>query len=497
MRHIRDRFAFSFGTCLLLAVMAAVSIGLNTNLRALRGLTVRVTPSWARRIATGRGYREINEPGSPWHDHFPPGYPATLALLWRFASRSVVVAHVFSASCTVVAVLLAWRWFRMIYPPRTALILGLALAINWTWARVGGSIQSEPWYMLWELLVVVIAVQAGRYNTSEIGVVLGLVLATSILIRHVGVCLTLAVVLDLGLRRRWKASLLAGLITVLLILPWVIWLAAVHHHPQLSLFTTDGLMDRIAGQAIFYYQRLPDQVAGPFVEVATVLQRSPAVATAANLWAAMVMGVIVWGWVRILRTHRRRLAGIIAFTTLSLLLIWPFTEAGRFLIPIVPVVLVGLTEGLASVITQARLKRPRDWAVAIVLAISVPYPVYCIINGRAEAQRQSHAQFDAACRWIAGHATQPGPILSRHPGEVFWQTGHTAIEPNSSNPDAIDRLIDRFGVTYLLIDDERYINAGLNPLTQYVEQYSNRTVFVWGSSHGSTSVRVFEIRRSK
>ena len=94
---------------------------------------------------------------------------------------------------------------------------------------------------------------------------------------------------------------------------------------------------------------------------------------------------------------------------------------------------------------------------------------------------------------LPGMITRPGPILTRHPGEVFWQTGRPAVEPDSSSPDAINRLIDRLGVTYLLIDEERYVNAGLNPLKQYVEQYPDRVLFVWGRSHGSTSVKVFEI----
>jgi len=47
-----------------------------------------------------------------------------------------------------------------------------------------------------------------------------------------------------------------------------------------------------------------------------------------------------------MRTPRRRLAGLIALFTLALLLVWPFTEAGRFLFPIVPFLLVGATEAL-------------------------------------------------------------------------------------------------------------------------------------------------------
>src|SRR5690349_24054015 len=36
----------------------------------------------AKSLATGRGYRWLNIPGAPPATHFPPGYPAVLALLW-------------------------------------------------------------------------------------------------------------------------------------------------------------------------------------------------------------------------------------------------------------------------------------------------------------------------------------------------------------------------------------------------------------------------------
>jgi Dolichyl-phosphate-mannose-protein mannosyltransferase len=484
----------TFGACLFLTVVAVASVGLNTDLSAPPRFDGAGYAILGEALATGRGYREINNPESPRHDHFPPGYPATLALLWRITGRSVVAAHAFSALCTVAAVLLAWNWFRTMYPPRSALVLGLALAINWTWGRVGGSIQSEPFFMLWELLAVLVAVRAGRHGGTGIGIVLGLALAAGVLVRHVGVCLVVAVVVDLALRVRWKTLSATGLTTVVLVLPWVAWLALVHHHPQLGLFTTEGLAERIAGQAVFYLQRLPDQVIGPFVEVGTVLHRSPAVAVAANLWAAMATSIMVWGWLHTLQTPRRRLAGIVAFTTLALLLVWPFTEAGRFLVPLVPFLLVGLTEGLSHALARAGLRRPRDWAVGIVLALSVPYAAYSVVNGRAHAQRRIHADFDAACQWIAQHATRPGPVLTRHPGEVFWQTVHPAVEPDSADPDAINRLIDRLGVTYLLIDEDRYVNAASSPLEQYVKRYPDRVAFVWGGNRGMATIRVFEVR---
>ncbi len=91
-----------------------------------------------------------------------------------------------------------------------------------------------------------------------------------------------------------------------------------------------------ATQALFYARRIPDAIAGPFVEVATVFARSPWLGGVATLGAVAVSLVVVVGWVRLVRSPRRRLGGLIPLTTLPLLLVWPFTEAGRFLIPLFP-----------------------------------------------------------------------------------------------------------------------------------------------------------------
>src|SRR3954447_13231294 len=143
MKRLPRWVGSTLGPCVLLAAVAAVSVGLKTELSAPPRFDGAGYAVLGEALAVGRGYREIDRPGSPRHAHFPPGYPAALAILWKATGRSAAAAHLFSAGCMVAAVLLAWHWFRTIYPPGPALILGLALALNWTWGRTGGAIQSE------------------------------------------------------------------------------------------------------------------------------------------------------------------------------------------------------------------------------------------------------------------------------------------------------------------------------------------------------------------
>lgn len=458
-------------------------------------------------LASGRGYREIDHPDAPRHAHFPPGYPAALAALWRATGgRSEPVAHGFSLACTAAAAAAAWRWFRTMYGPGVAWLLGMALAVNWTWGRVGGSIQSEPLFLLLEALAWLAAVRAGRRGDVPSGAVLGGLLAACTLTRHVGVALAAALVLDLLWKGRRSAALAAAVTGVVLVLPWVAWLASVRAPNQAGLLTRDGLAERVVSQALFYVQRLPDQWTGPVVEIGTVFRRGKGLGVAVNAWAALATGLIVFGWARTLRTPRRRTVALSAFATMGLLLVWPFTEAGRFLIPLVPCLLAGAVEGSAAVLAWSKdrigiasssvhhiSRRPRAVAATAVLALSLPYSVYALATGRAEAQRRTNAGFDAACAWIAREGNRPGPVLTRHAGEVYWQTGRTALASDGDDPEAVARAIDGRGVAYLLADEERYANAPASAILEFVRRDPGRFREVWARDDGGSTVRVYEV----
>jgi hypothetical protein len=483
---------------LFIALCSAGSLAGNTSLGAPPRFDGAGYAMLAEALATGQGYRDIALPEPTRHTHFPPGYPTALAVLWKMTGRSVAAAHLFSCACTVTATVLAWWWFRCFYPPRIAFALGLALAVNWTWGRYGGAILSEPMFLLLGQLALLGAVNAARYGGVTSGVVLGTLLAACVLTRHVGVALAVALAIDLLLRGRWKTAFAAGLTCGALLLPWVGWLAIARTPTQVSLLAVsdESFAGRVSAQVLFYLQRLPDQLTGPIVEIGTVFQRRPWVTAAVNVWAVVAALVLAVGLVQAAASPRRRPAALAALGTLAVLLVWPFTEAGRFLIPLVPCLLIGAVEGLAFLAGRCRLRRRRLWAASAVLVLSLPYAIYSIVAARAEAQRQSHRAFDAACAWIAHQATRSGPILARHPAEVFCLTGRRSLPPASDEPESIDELVDRFDVAYLLIDEDRYANAQISPLSGYVARRPRRVREVWNSATDKAAVVIYECARS-
>ena len=478
----------------------------------------------ARALLEGQGYRAIDHPDRPRHAHFPPGYPLVLAAAWRWTGISIVAAHGASVLCTVGASLAAWCWYRRLTPPVPALFLGLALAINWLWARTGGAIQSEPLYMLLGQLTILIAARAVSSRSTAAraveAVVLGILLAACLLTRQVAIGLAMAVLIHLALRRRWPEALAVASTAVLLVSPWLIWMATVgpgrRTQAELLLQGNGTWLERIAGQLVFYVQRIPDQLTGPFVEVGTVFQHNLKVATVANVWAVVGSAIIILGWIRTLFRPRQRLAGLVPLCTLLVLLAWPFTEAGRFLIPLIPCILIGAVEGLAEVLRRVG---PRRWigarrapytmtssrrrliAAGLVFAASLPYSAYTLVTGKARATEASQRNFDAACAWLAAPTDRRGPVLTRHPGEVYWQTGRQALEvPTAERPgdadadvSAIARTIAAYHVAYLLIDQERYANAPASPLARFVAAFPVRVRKVWGRETDRSAVAIYEV----
>lgn len=465
-----------------IGVLATVSVGLGARFASPPRYDGAGYAILGLGLSQGLGYVELNHPDRPPHAHFPPGYPLVLALLFRAVGPSNGMIHGLSIILTVAAILVYGRWFRSLYPPSTAVLLGLALALNWTWGRIGGAIQSEPLFLLLGAIIVAIHPWASRQGPRG-GFALGVLLASAILTRHVGVCLFVAVSIDLALARRWATLATSSIVVAALLAPWLSWLGGSGRTTQAGLFSAHEFVTNMASQAIFYVRRIPDQLIGPVVEVATVFARSPRLSWISTVAALGVSAPIVWGWVRLLRNPRRRMAGLVPLATLPLLLVWPFTEAGRFLIPLVPFLVLGAMEGLAPLGTRLAFKHPRRLASAIVLLLSFPYTLYSLASGRASAQEATHEAFDSACAWIVAHGDRPGPVLGRYPADLFWQTGRQALELSGA-PGSIDDAIHRYDVAYLVVDETPYANATKDPLALFVEKDARRTTRVWGPVDG-------------
>jgi hypothetical protein len=465
----------------------------------------------ARALMSGQGYRAIDQSDQPRHGHFPPGYPFLLASTWRLSPSPVCAFHVISVACTLGASIASWWWFRRLVASDTALILGLALTVNWLWTRTGSAILSEPVYMLFCQLTVLAARRDGPHGGVRIvwNLNLAVLLAGCLFTRHIAIGLCIAVLLERAFSRRWAGALTIAVVTGVVISPWAVWLSSIGSDAgtQAGLYFAgnESWPDRIVRQLFFYIQRIPDQLAGPVVELGTTFRASHLVRSAAYFWGLSATGCIAIGLLAVLSRPRMRLVALVPILTVSVLLPWPFLEAGRFLIPLVPCLLFAAFEGLSKLVMffakrrefQVGPSKVRRIAASLLLAGSLPYSVYMLAAGRSKAQETTQSDFDSACDWLVNHADRPGPVLSRHPGEVYWQTGREGLEVSAAerhterelDSGSIAITIAENHVAYLLIDQERYARAPRNPLTRFVETHPYGVRKVWDTP----GITVFEL----
>jgi hypothetical protein len=319
----------------------------------------------------------------------------------------------------------------------------------------------------------------------------------------------LAVVLDRAFARRWDETLTISVITGFLTSLWLSWTAIVGSASGTQaeiLFSGDApWADRIAQQLVFYAQRVPDQIMGPVVEFITVFQTSNLSWGIANLWGFAATACVGLGLLLAASKPHTRLIGLIPLITGAVLLLWPHMEAGRFLIPLVPSILIGAAEGSTRLLIllarwrsiQLQPRRIRVIAAALLLAGSIPYPVYMLAAGRVNVLETSQRDFDSACDWLANHAERPGSVLSEHHGDVFCQSDRRGADVPTearcgvryANSESIACTVTGYQAAYLLTDSERYTRALRSPLPQFIRSHPNdvRAVFNAGA------VTIFEV----
>ena len=185
-------------------------------------------------------------------------------------------------------------------------------------------------------------------------------------------------------------------------------------------------------------------------------------------------------------------------------MVWPFTEAGRFLIPLIPCLLIGAVEGLwpwrassaeSNAGSRMRPSRRRLYAASLVLLASLPYSSYMLATGRTRALEATHRDFDAACAWIAAHPTGPArccrAIRAKSSGRPVVKGSRSPRRngPASRRRCRRDRPDHRCLPGRLPADrPERYAGALASPLARFVAEHPELGPQGLGSETGRDSV---------
>lgn len=333
-------------------------------------------------LATGQGYRWINLPGAPPATHFPPGYPAVLALFWWLVPSFPANVILFKAlnACFLAAVagataVLARR--RLAFDRGAAALLAVVACIGIPTLALSTMLMSEPLFLalLMPALLFAEHVADGDGRATRL-VALGALAGVATLVRSHGIALIGAVICVLLLRRRPRDAGLAAIAAFAVVLPWQLWARAHEgivpaamrgNYDSYSAWFADGLRSEGLSLIARTIPRTSAEIAAMFATLG-----APSWPPVLRIFVLIVLaGLFVAGARRFWRSAPTT-ALFMAFYA-GIVVLWPFNPA-RFIWGIWPLVVLLAVTGAREFTqwvptgTPARALRLTLAAGAVVVA---------------------------------------------------------------------------------------------------------------------------------
>ena len=345
----------------------------------------------ARSLAGGEGY-VIN--GHP-ETKFPPGYPVILAPAAQLFGGSFLAIARWAALLAALAFPAAYFMLRRRGEP-FAVLLALASVASVPFVIVAtGNPMSEPFFIVCAMLLIAWAddwERDSRRSWSSLFAGAGLVFAV-VATRMVGAAAVsaaaLIVIWRLVTRRFTIRDLLPLAAGVAFLASWLAWTSA-HTRPSATAGPESGYVRLL----LLADPEQPDLGRASVAQIATRIATN-AVKQAAHAgelltqipwlkptWyspVALLIALVVAGWWRHLRSGGA--FGALYFASyLAIMLVWPFDEGGRFLVPLAPLLLLYAVQGV-RLVSQSLVEEKKDVrragivmsAVALAGALAWPW----------------------------------------------------------------------------------------------------------------------------
>lgn len=396
----------------------------------------------AKSLASGDGYRMLNLPGEPHATHYPPVYPALLALLWRLGPEfpdNLVVFKFANAVFLSLAALGAYQFgrTRLRWPVAGAAGVALAGTVSILVLLITGVVLSEPLFMalLWPALRL--SERSGDTGDVKTAVGAGLLLGLLALVRTLGALAIPAAAVVLLWRRRPAAAAALTAAGLALLVPWQLWVNAYQHEippvlmgkygaygPWLADGYREGGLAFARGVVVTNVQALDRMLNYAFMPIQAVAPRAMAFLAV----TALTFG----GFFAIAR--RAPVTALFMLGYLAVILLWPF-EPDRFVVAVWPLLLTLICASVAALWRWHPVRVPvqlvRGFALAIVGAVTAGYLAHNARGYREQwwtsAQRDAGSRAKPIAEWVT-RRTSPTDVLATDDDLiVYLYTGRQAV----------------------------------------------------------------------
>ena len=219
-----------------------------------------------------------------------------------------------------------------------------------------------------------------------------------------------------------------------LIDPYRPYLGTITEHPQ-AIFT------RFIKGINYYYSILPKAFGFLFIKKGTFWN---------ELLSFIFLSLILLGiWVSI-RTRQKYCFFYYFFLYLFLIILWPFKEGLRFLLPVLPFFYFYLFKGVEKIFQKR---------VVFLSFFFILFFINLITLSRISSFKNLSSplkNFILIHQWIKKNLPDKGIIISRKPTVTYFFTQHKSIIYPFSSPEEIWEKIKKEKVKYIIIDEFSY-----------------------------------------
>lgn len=421
--------------CTILYVLAFDSLQIGQHVDD--GIYVSV----GRSLAEGLGYVRYEDPRLPFEQQYPPGLPALVALVLRLGG-DLETLRIIPLAFSLLSLLLADAYFRTRLPCAGAdpnghwrwLLLAL-FGLNHLIVGYAGMLMTEAPFVsatLAALLLLTPAADGGASVWSRARIVaIALALTAACLFRTTGLAIVLGATLWLLMRRQVATGLTVAGLTGLLLSPWLILQRQMTGRWFGAGYAADiaGGGDSLAPQLLrplenllaYATTLLPEAVLPCFgQQVNAALAKLSVVPLSAIAGLIVTCAVIAGG---LICARRRSLPdGWVFGAVMLLLLSWPFRYT-RFILPVLPIVLVYL---FAAAVTVAPRRRYLLVAVAGILLAGFLVRDLSLITNPPQSR---YPELRATGEFIRTHTEPDALLIAPNPSGIALYAMRMTIDP--------------------------------------------------------------------
>jgi 4-amino-4-deoxy-L-arabinose transferase-like glycosyltransferase len=444
----------------------------------------------AQSLVQGKGYRNIGQPGEPGHTQYPPGLPLLLSLVMLIFGKSVIAMKLFIMLCGLAAFYLFSRISLRVFKEKRYLAVAAYLLVP-IFITYNHWILSEIPFLLANLATIYLILRAEEGKKSYYYPAF-LCANLAFFIRTTGIALIAAVLFYLIARRKFKESLILLVSFLILFFAWQVrnahysqtggyldqFLAKYFYQPELGRIGIGDFFSRVAHNFFLYFFTILPQTLYSTIGARWLLAALGATA----------LGLLVYGF--ILRRKEWSIFEFYLIFGLIFLLIWPeIWSSDRFLLPILPILLIYILLGLLQLPAQLRYLLPtlgsffilvNLWSIFAQVRVAVADNVEYLHGDRYAGYSEDWRRYFETIEWIRANIPEDKVVMARKPEFVYLLSSRKSfIYPFSSDPDKIRESIRQ--ADFIILDNFFWSRTTQRVLLPVIQAEPNRFEVVYRS----------------